>query len=159
MSWLNAHIAYWHWMVLGLLLVASEIFVPSFVLLWFGASAVAVGLIIAVVDLHFAVQLAIWAVLSCLDLFIWFKYVHPKMKNKSLAGMAREQIVAQEGMVISKGAKFGHGVMRFSVPMLGSEEWSFICNDPIEVGDKVRVEELSGNKLIVSHVESSRQAG
>lgn len=153
MAWLNAHIAYWHWMVLGLLLVSSEIFVPSFVMLWFGASAVAVGLVIAVVPLGFVWQLLLWGLLSALDLFIWFKYVHPKMKNKSLAGMAREQVVGQQGMVINKGSKFGHGIMRFSVPMLGSEEWAFICNDPIEVGDKLLVEDLSGNKLIVKHAE------
>lgn len=153
MAWLNAHIAYWHWMVLGLLLVASEIFVPSFVMLWFGASAVAVGLILAVVDLDFVWQLLIWGLLSAIDLFVWFKYVHPKMKNKSLAGMAREQIVGQQGMVIDKGHKFGHGIMRFSVPMLGSEEWDFICNDPIEVGDKLQVEDMSGNKLIVKQTE------
>ena len=36
MDWLNSSIEYWHWMVLGLLLVASEVFVPSFVMLWFG---------------------------------------------------------------------------------------------------------------------------
>lgn len=152
MDWLNSHVAYWHWMVLGLLLVASEIFIPSFVMLWFGASAVAVGLILAVVELTFPVQLLIWAVLSAVDLFVWFRFVHPKMKNKSLSGMAREQAVGQEGMVISKGEKFGHGLMRFSVPLLGSEEWFFICNDPIEVGDRLRVEDVSGNKLIVSSV-------
>ncbi len=113
----------------------------------------AVGLVIAVVPLDFVWQLLLWGSLSALDLFIWFKYVHPKMKNKSLAGMAREQVVGQQGMVINQGRKFGHGIMRFSVPMLGSDEWAFICNDPIEVGDQLLVEDLSGTKLIVKHAE------
>lgn len=149
MEWLNTNIAYWHWMVFGMLLVASEIFVPSFVMIWFGASAIAVGLIMAAIDMPFSVQLLVWVLISVIDLAIWFKFVHPKMKNKSLAGMSREQVVGQEAMVIKLGSEFGHGTLRFSIPMLGSDEWEFICRDPISVGDRVAVEDVSGNSLIV----------
>ena len=90
MEWFNNTIQYWHWMVFGLLLVASEAVVPSFVMLWFGASAIAVGLITAVVPLDFSIQLLIWACLSAFDLFLWFKFVHPRMKNRSLSGMSRD---------------------------------------------------------------------
>ena len=148
MEWLNSHIQYWHWMVLGALLVASEIFVPSFVMLWFGASAIAVGLIIAAIDLSFTVQLLIWGFLSVVDLFVWFRFVHPKMKDRSLSGMSKEQVMGQEGMVIQV-ERFGHGRVRFAVPLLGSDEWSFICRDPVDVGDRVTVEDVSGNSLIV----------
>ncbi len=148
MEWLNTHIQYWHWMVLGALLVASEIFVPSFVMLWFGASAIAVGLIIAAIDLSFTVQLLIWGFLSVVDLFVWFRFVHPKMKDRSLSGMSKEQVMGQEGMVIQV-ERFGHGRVRFAVPLLGSDEWNFICRDPVDVGDKVAVEDVSGNSLIV----------
>ncbi|MBD2859139.1 NfeD family protein [Spongiibacter sp. KMU-158] len=148
MDWLNTHIAYWHWLVFGLLLVITEIFVPSFVMIWFGASAVAVGLILAVIEMPVSVQLLIWAALSVFDLFIWFKFVHPKMKDRSLSGMSREQLIGQEGMVIKVGQD-GHGTMRFPVPVLGNDEWSFICRGMVSVGDKVYVEELSGNSVIV----------
>ena len=148
MEWLNTHIQYWHWMVLGALLVASEIFVPSFVMLWFGASAIAVGLIIAAIDLSFTIQLLIWGFLSVVDLFVWFRFVHPKMKDRSLSGMSKEQVMGQEGMVIQV-ERFGHGRVRFAVPLLGSDEWSFICRDPVDVGDRVTVEDVSGNSLIV----------
>ena len=136
MEWLNTNIAYWHWMVFGILLVASEIFIPVFVMIWFGASAIAVGLIF-------------WLGLSIADLVVWFKFIHPKMKNRTLSGMSREQAIGQEGMVIRLGPELEQGTMRFSIPLLGSDEWQFICREPIAVGDRVSVEEISGNTLIV----------
>jgi membrane protein implicated in regulation of membrane protease activity len=155
MEWLNTNIAYWHWMVFGMLLVASEIFIPSFVMIWFGASGIAVGLILAAIDMSFSVQLLIWLIMSVIDLAIWFKFVHPKMKNKTLSGMSREQVVGQEAMVIKLGAEFGHGTLRFSIPVLGSDEWEFICRDPVSVGDRVAVEDVSGNSLIVKHANGA----
>ncbi|MAK44189.1 MULTISPECIES: NfeD family protein [Spongiibacter] len=157
MDWLNNSIEYWHWMVLGLLLVASEVFVPSFVMLWFGASAIAVGLITAVVDLPFSVQVLIWAGLSAVDLFLWFKFVHPRMKDKSLSGMSREQVVGQEGMVTRVG-DHREGQVRFSIPVLGNDEWSYICREPLIVGDRVVVEDISGNSLIVRRQRGAKAA-
>jgi membrane protein implicated in regulation of membrane protease activity len=156
MTWFDGNIAYWHWMVFGLLLVASEIFLASFVMIWFGASAIAVGLILAVVEVPFSVQLFVWLALSIADLVVWFKFVHPKMKNKTLSGMSREQIIAQEGMVISLSSEPGQGTMRFSVPILGNEEWLFLCREPVKVGDRLVVEELSGNSLIVGVANRGR---
>ncbi|MEX1670718.1 NfeD family protein [Zhongshania guokunii] len=149
MEWLNSNIAYWHWMVFGLLLVASEMFVPVFVMIWFGASAIAVGLVLAVVEMSLVVQLLFWLTLSVADLLLWFKFIHPKMKNRTLSGMSREQVIGQEGMVIRIGPEVEHGTMRFSIPVLGSDEWQFICREPISVGDRVCVEDISGNTLIV----------
>lgn len=149
MEWFNSNIAYWHWMVVGMLLVASEIFLPSFVMIWFGASAIAVGLILAAIDISFNVQLMIWALLSAIDLFVWFKFVQPKMKTNSLSGMSREQILGQEGMIIKLDTEPGRATVRFSIPLMGSEEWACISESDLEVGQRVTVRELSGNSLIV----------
>ncbi|MBB5188407.1 MULTISPECIES: NfeD family protein [Zhongshania] len=149
MEWLDANIAYWHWMVLGLLLVATELFIPVFVMIWFGASAIAVGLILLVVDMSLVVQMLFWLSLSVLDLVVWFKFIHPKMKNKTLSGMSREQVIGQEGMVIRLGPEIEQGTIRFSIPVLGSDEWQFICREHVAVGDRLVVEDISGNTLIV----------
>lgn len=149
MEWLDANIAYWHWMVLGLLLVATELFIPVFVMIWFGASAIAVGLILLVVDMSLVVQMLFWLSLSVLDLVVWFKFIHPKMKNKTLSGMSREQVIGQEGMVIRLGSEIEQGTIRFSIPVLGSDEWQFICREHVAVGDRLVVEDISGNTLIV----------
>ena len=33
----------WHWLVLGMLLMIAEIFVPSFTIFWFGLGALSVS--------------------------------------------------------------------------------------------------------------------
>jgi len=40
--------------------------------------------------------------------------------------------------------------LRFSAPILGADEWQFICTDTVEIGSRVVVREFSGNTLIVS---------
>jgi len=43
---MELELVYWHWLVLGMLLVGFEIFVPSFTVLWFGLGAVVVAVVV-----------------------------------------------------------------------------------------------------------------
>lgn len=151
LEWLNTEVAYWHWMVFGLALALLEIMLFSFVALWFGLSAFVVGLLLWVVPLSFTMQLTIWIILSICIIFSWFKWVSPLLKNKSFSGMAKESMVGQTGTVIeNNSAHEGRGTLRFSAPILGADEWQFICTDAVDVGSRVIVREFSGNTLIVS---------
>jgi hypothetical protein len=150
LDWFDVNIAYWHWIVIGLILAAFEIFIPSFVILWFGLSAIAVGLLLWVLPLSFTLQLLIWIALSLLNVWLWFKWVSPRLKNKTFSGMAYEAMLGQVGMVIEWNAASSRGRLRFPAPIVGNDEWLFICEDAVDVGDRVRVKEFSGNTLIVS---------
>ena len=150
LDWLNETIAYWHWIVLGLILTLSEIFFASFVLLWFGLSAIVVGALLLMFPFPIAFQIFIWVSLSIFNVFAWFKWVSPLFKTKSLSGMSREKMIGQVGTVIEFNAiHTGRGKLRFSAPILGSDEWRFICEDEVKIGDRVIVQEFSGNSLIV----------
>jgi len=151
LDWLNTSIAYWHWIVLGLILSVSEIFAMSFVLLWFGLSAIVVGILLWIFPFSFTLQLFIWVALSLFNVFGWFKWIAPRIKNRSLSGMAREKMIGQKGTVIEYNTvQPGRGKLRFPAPILGSDEWQFICSEDVEVGSRVIVSEFSGNSLIVS---------
>lgn len=67
---------YWHWIVLGLLLITTELFAPLFIMLWLGIAAVVVGVILGVSDIAFSAQLVIWATLSLLFLLMWIGRAH-----------------------------------------------------------------------------------
>ncbi|MEJ2418991.1 MAG: NfeD family protein [Exilibacterium sp.] len=151
MEWLNGEIAYWHWIVVGLLLAALEIFVPSFVILWFGLAAIVVGLIMAVTSLSFTFQLLIWVILSVLFAYLWHKIISPKILNKTFAGMSREAIIGQTGTVLNYNALQSRGMLRFSAPLLGNDEWEFIFEGELQSGDRVTVIDVSGNTLIVTN--------
>ena len=144
-------IVYWHWLVVGMVLMMFEIVLPSFIALWFGAGAVLVGLLLLVFpELVLEVQILIWIAASIVFTWLWFKYLKPKAIDKTKAGLSREAIVGQTGLVISKPFDSKRGELRFPTPILGNEEWTFICNQEVEAGDRVVVIEVSGNTLIVA---------
>ena len=149
MEWLNANVAYWHWIVLGLALAAFEIFAPSFFMIWLGASAIAVGLLTLFLPISFAFQMLIWGILSMACLIGWFKFVSPKMKDMTKSGMAREAMIGQVGTVLEYNTSSTRGMLRFPAPILGEDEWRFISQETLSSGDKVVVTDTSGNDLIV----------
>lgn len=143
-------LATWHWLVLGILLVIMEIFIPSFTVLWFGLGALVVGVALwPLPELPLAAQLLIWIVASCLFAILWFKYFKPRMIDKTTAGIAREAAVGESGQVIKVPAGDRRGVVRFAIPVLSADEWEFICEQDVAVGDRVFIKEFSGNTLIV----------
>lgn len=149
MEWLNSNIAYWHWIVFGLALACLEIFLPSFVILWFGLSAIVVGLLMLVVDFSITAQLLVWAFLSVVFLALWHKLVSPRMRDKTLAGLSREAIVGKVGTVLEYSQDSGRGSLRFPAPVLGNDEWEILSEDPLRSGDRVVVRDVSGNTLVV----------
>lgn len=146
-------IAYWHWLVLGMILIGFEIFIPSFTVLWFGLGAIIVAVFLMLApDLAMSWQLFIWSVFSVVFGFAWFKYLRPMMTDKTKAGIAREAIAGETGIVVKQPTATTRGRVRFTIPILGDDEWEFICQQPIELGDKVIILEASGNTLMVEKV-------
>ena len=148
-EWLNTYAAYWHWIVFGLMLAGLEIFAPGFVIIWFGAAAIIVGLLLLVVKLTFTLQLLLWAVLSVALLALWHWLVSPRMRDKTLAGLSREAILGKVGTVLEYSSEYGRGSLRFPAPVLGNDEWEILSEDPLNSGDRVIVKDVSGNTLVV----------
>ena len=57
--------------------------------------------------------------------------------------------VGESGQVIRVPAQEKRGIVRFTTPLLGADEWPFICEQDIASGDRVIVKDISGNTLIV----------
>ncbi len=141
---------YWHWLVFGMILVMAELVIPSFTIFWFGLAGLLVGLILLFAPaIGFTWQLFTWAMASCVMTLLWFKYLKPLMADRTKAGISREAIVGESGQVIRTPAEKQRGTVRFTTPILGAEEWPFICDGEVRVGDRVTVTDISGNTLIV----------
>ncbi|WP_020680856.1 NfeD family protein [Marinobacterium rhizophilum] len=140
----------WHWLAFGMLLVMAEVFIPSFTIFWFGLGAVIVAAILWwVPDFAFSWQLVVWALSSSLFAALWFRFFKPLMVDRTKAGIAREAICGESGQVIKVPQPGGRGVVRFTTPLLGDDEWDFICDSEVALGDRVHVKDVSGNTLIV----------
>jgi len=149
-------ILYWHWLAFGMLLIALELVVPSFTIFWFGLGAILVGMLMLVgLEPSFSIQLVIWAVASALFTFAWFKWIKPLSQDRTKAGLGREALIGEAGLVLKVPQENLRGELRFPAPILGDDTWQFICDDSLQVGDKVVVRELSGNTLIVKKFVSA----
>ena len=143
-------ISYWHWIVLGIGLMLVEIALPSFTALWFGAAAVVVGIVLFFVpEMSVSVQLILWTGLSVVLVWLWFRYLKPLAIDKTKAGLSREAIVGEVGQVVTVPNDQRKGILRFPAPILGADEWLFISQARLAVGDRVRVVDVSGNTLVV----------
>jgi membrane protein implicated in regulation of membrane protease activity len=141
---------YWHWIVVGIVLMLADIFIGSFFVFWFGAAAVVTGLLVALIpSLNDVIQVIAWGVLSTAIAMAWFKYLKPLSKDRTKAGMSKEALLGEVGQVIDAPNGDSKGTIRFPAPVLGNDEWLIISEDPLAIGDRVSVIDLSGNALIV----------
>ena len=144
---------YWYWLVLGMILMLLELVAPSFTIFWFGLGALVVGVVMLLfADISFTAQILLWVVASVGFTVLWFKVLKPRMTDRTGAGVAREAVLGETGMVTRLPLGERRGEMRFSIPILGSDSWEFICDEDVNEGDKVMVREFSGNTMVVKRV-------
>ncbi|MBV1915959.1 MAG: NfeD family protein [Pseudomonadales bacterium] len=146
-------ILWWYWIVLGIGLMLSEIILPSFTILWFGAAAVLVGIVVAIApDISLELQVTIWTIASVAFTILWFKFLKPLSTDRTKAGMSKEAMMGEVGQVTDLPMGEKRGEVRFSTPLLGAEEWPFFYeeNEPaLQLGDRVIVTDIMGNALVV----------
>ncbi len=146
----------WHWFVLGIALMLFELLLPSFAALWFGVAAVLVSVIFLMFPgMSFITQMVLWIILSITCTVLWFKFIKPLSIDKTKAGMARESTIGQTAIVIQVGLEHDHIRVRFTLPVLGADEWNCRTLSPVQVGDRVIVTDISGNDLVVKPQQSS----
>jgi membrane protein implicated in regulation of membrane protease activity len=141
-------IAWWYWIVAGVALMLFELLIPTLVLVWFGASAVVVGIVLAILpSVSLAAQLSIWLILSIAMVVLWFK-VFKSGQHKTHIGLSAH-LPGEIGLLVSEVAPFQKSTVRFQKPMLGSEVWSCIADQAIAAGERVKVVKVEGNMLKV----------
>lgn len=141
---------WWHWIVLGIVLMLLELAVPAFFLMWFGLGAVIVGLLMLVFpDLSMAYQVIAWTASSVLFVWLWFKVFKPSM-HKTRAGLSRGMFIGEVALVTRDIRPYEKGQIRFQKPILGDEVWESMADEEIKAGERVKVLEVEGNILKVS---------
>lgn len=143
-------LAWWHWLVLGMVLVGLEMTVPTFFLIWFGLGALLVGGVMLVSEPGLAVQMLLWAVTSMAMMAIWLKWF--KNPNRTHAGQAKEGVLGLTGLVTRPVTEVSNGEILFQRPVLGADRWPVVADAAIEAGAKARVVDVLGQTLKVEKV-------
>ena len=72
-----------------------------------------------------------------------------KSKTRSHA-VTRDQVEGEWGLVILPASEHKPGVIRFSTPLLGEDEWPFKCAEALEAGEQAKVIDVQDEILIIS---------
>jgi hypothetical protein len=142
-------VAPWIWITAGIILSVFEIVIPSFTVIWFGLAAIVVGLLSFILRTDsLAVQLALWAVLSALFTYGWFRFF--KRETKTFSEQNKETIIGKSGIIVkAKDTTAPGGAIRFPVKVLGSDEWSYISEEQLQLGDRGVIVDIAGDKLVI----------
>lgn len=141
----------WHiWMIIGIGFIIIEIFDPAFFFISLGIGAIITGLLsmLPLLGNSVPVQILIFAIFS----FISFLFMR-KLGKKVLANPGEETnvyaLIGKGGMITKEIPEEGKGYAK-----IGGEEWVAIGenNEAIELGAKITVLAIDGNKLIVKQV-------
>jgi membrane protein implicated in regulation of membrane protease activity len=143
------------WVVLGVILIVAEIFTSGFVLLWFGAGAIAAALAAlagAGYPFQFLIFFVVSIALTAASRTIFTKYLMRdadeggyKSGAESLPGQVGTVVASSRG-ALSEGAVKVYGTTWTAYPAAGEE--------PLEAGSRVVVESVRGASIYVRRAPS-----
>ncbi|GLT23513.1 membrane protein [Zoogloea oryzae] len=148
------NLEWWHWIVLGIALVVAELAVPAFFIIWFGLGALVVGLAVLVLPISETAQVGLWVAASLAMVVLWFKVFKrgEYLQSRTRAGQSDGDSIGEIGLMSKAAEPFARGRVRFQKPLLGAEEWECMVDEPIAVGERVRVVAVEGSFLKVAKV-------
>ncbi len=135
------------WWILALLLIAGEVMVPGYFMLWIGLAAAAMGVVLWVVpSLGVLAQAVLFAVLAFAFCFVYARWLRPRVERRA-AGDERlnrrgEQMVGQRYELIEPIVN-GRGKAR-----VGDGQW-LVSGPDLPLGTTVEVLAVDGTTLQV----------
>ena len=109
-------LVYWHWIVLGFLLLILEMLAPGAILMWFGAGALLVGgLLFLFPDMGWEWQILIFAIVSFGSIFAWKKLKKDSPNDNTDAGTLNQRGKALVGRRIPLVEAITNGVGRVQI--------------------------------------------
>ena len=149
-DWLNAQVLWWHWIIVGVIFVGLETVTLTFLMLGIGVAAVLTGLIALLFDLSFSTELLVWSILSLAFVVGWWRFI--RLKTVTQSGQPNYR-VDTKGTVTEAIDPPERGKVLFDIPVLGNREWPAFSDEPLEVGMKVHIVDVSGQLIKVKRIQ------
>lgn len=139
-------IMWYHWMILGLSLVAFELMITSFYVVWFGLGALLVGLLMLIYPIAVTAQIVLWTLASIAMTGLWVKVFRQSDKTRSGTAAAA---LGEFGVMARAVEPMARGEVRFQKPVMGSDTWPCVADEAIAAGQRVKVVAVDGQLLRV----------
>jgi hypothetical protein len=138
----------WSWFVLGLILLGLEILAPGTIFLWFGLSALVVGVVALTLGLSWQVHVALFLVLSLVSLLVGRRMMTRLASERGDPGLNKRgsRYIGRE---FTLATPLNEGAGNLSID---DTIWR-ITGPDLPAGTKVRVESIDGARLVVSPVD------
>jgi membrane protein implicated in regulation of membrane protease activity len=135
------------WIWLGIFIVALflEFATSDMVSIWFALAAVP-SFILALFNVHVVVQIVMFVVVAILLLVLTRPVVMKYFKTNEIKTNV-DAVIGTTATVIAKITPDTIGLVK-----IRSTDWSAISHQTIEVGEKVRILDVEGVKLIVEKI-------
>ncbi|WP_295420884.1 NfeD family protein [Sulfurovum sp.] len=143
---LNETVLWWHWVVLGIILLILEMNSGTFILLGLGIAAVFVGVVDSIMGTSFTTELSMWTVLSVLSIAAWFKWFRePSVSDTGQSNYTLDTL----GTVTEEIHPHDRGKVIFDTPVLGNTSWHATAKKTIPEGSRVKIIEVNGQLIEV----------
>lgn len=138
----------WHWLGLGIALLLLEVFGVGGILLGIGGGAIAMALLLAVVDLPWQWQLVVFGVFAMVGTFIFWKFfrVKPVENATSKLNNRRAQLIGMRASLMQP-VQSGRGKVQIQDAL-----WTVSCDEDLPQGTLVEVTGYDDQTLIVKKV-------
>lgn len=139
--------AHYLWWILALLLIASELLVPGYFLLWIGLAAAAMGVLLWIVpSMGLLAQAIVFGLLAFASCLAYARWLRPKLERRA-PGSERlnrraEQMIGQRYELIEAIVN-GRGKAR-----VGDGQW-LVSGPDLPIGSTVEVIAVDGGTLKV----------
>ena len=139
-------INYWHWLALGLALLACELLGTAGYFLWLGLSALIVGALLTFIPMSWQLQWVAFGVFSLTTTWLWwrkqFKADKQSDANRDL-NQKQKQLIGQT-VTLEEDFPAGKGRIK-----LGDTTWSAQSEHQISAGSTVEVTSVNGILLTI----------
>ena len=138
-------LVYWHWLVLGVVLITIELVVPAAYFIGLGIAAILVGLVVWVApEMGWAGQILLFSCLSLISIVVAKRFIKPSESDQPLLNLRGHQYVGRD-FTLEEPIVNGQGKIR-----VDDSIWKIRGSDS-ETGSVVRVTGVDG---VVLQVES-----
>jgi inner membrane protein len=144
---MDHYFVFWAWFVAAVVLAGGELALPGIFMIWLAGAAVATGILTWVTGFGWETQLAVFAVLGVVSVYIgraWFKRNPIQTEDTGLN--KRGDRMVGETVTVVEALTGGHGKVQ-----IGDSPW--LAKGPdMAVGSKARITRTEGTTVVVEAV-------
>ncbi|ANS84727.1 Inner membrane protein YbbJ [Vibrio scophthalmi] len=137
---------HWHWLALGLALLAAELLGAAGYLLWLGISALLVGLLLSLLPLSWQLQWVSFGAFALVTTWLWWRRQLKQDQESDESRTLNQKEKQLVGQVITLEEDIPAGKSRIRI---ADTTWSAYCEQSLPAGTVVKVIGIDGITLII----------